>query len=183
LAEAKTTATLDCVSDPYGIPTNFFGTPPEEFYGLVGRVIMLASLLEQKVLELTWSLDRTQPQNVHAGKPMPTLMTICQDRLTQLPELAPAGIELLDRSQEALNQRHEVAHSLWPSPDADSAFGWRPMVARRRTSLEDWVATVETNEASLRALIATLVDLVEASNRFRQRVEAEHQRRVITSRA
>jgi len=70
-----------CMKDRYGVPSNMFGVVPDDFYAIVGRVIMLATQVEYRVLALLWALDRQQPQDVHAGKPARELLNECRSRL------------------------------------------------------------------------------------------------------
>jgi hypothetical protein len=55
--------------DDYGVPSNTFGFVPEEFYAIVGHVVMLAALVELQLLRLVWVFDRSEPQETYAGMP------------------------------------------------------------------------------------------------------------------
>lgn len=52
--------------DRFGVPAQMFGQVPDDFYGLIGRVALVATLLEDRVLGLLWALDE-EPQGTHAG--------------------------------------------------------------------------------------------------------------------
>ena len=159
-----------CMKDRYGVPSNMFGVVPDDFYAIVGRVIMLATQVEYRVLALLWALDRQQPQDVHAGKPARELLKECRSRLHGHDQaIRDAGRGLLTRVQAALDERHAVAHSLWPSPGLDRAYGWRPIIEKRRTQ-GSWIASTETSEIELVTLIGTLVRLVEELKDFTDRL-------------
>lgn len=51
--------------DRFGVPDNMFGPMPEDFYSAVGRVVLIAALLEVKLVDLLNTLDRV-PQTTHA---------------------------------------------------------------------------------------------------------------------
>lgn len=75
--------------DAFGIPAGFFGAVPEEFFGVIGRIVLLAGLLEQRVLALVWTLDPTEEQHVQAGQPaarasegMPAAVGACRFGVT-----------------------------------------------------------------------------------------------------
>jgi hypothetical protein len=122
------------MTDDFGVPDNFFGSAPERFYGLVGRVVLLSSLVEQCVLALTWTLDRAKTQDEHAGKSGKALLDICRLKVNSLPELKADGGPLLDRTEAALGERHGIVHSLWPNPGRNGAYGWRPVRGQRRST-------------------------------------------------
>ena len=48
--------------DDYGIPNNMFGPVPDVFFATVGRVVMVASLLEVRLLDLLTELDRASQE-------------------------------------------------------------------------------------------------------------------------
>lgn len=60
--------------DAFGVPGNTFGPVPEEFYAVVGRIVMVSAILELGLWDLTQALDRTKPQSEHAGKPASQLI-------------------------------------------------------------------------------------------------------------
>jgi hypothetical protein len=105
------------MGDQYGVPDNMFGHVPEEFYGMVGRVVMVAAVLEMRLWDLATTLDGFDQQK-HAGKSAKQLEEVCRPLLAgqQDPVLREQGDHLLVRVREALNDRNDVVHSLWPSP-------------------------------------------------------------------
>jgi hypothetical protein len=165
-------------SDRYGIPGNYFGHVDDDFYGVVGRIVMLASLVELKLFELLCTLDG-QPgaHERYAGKPAGAVITECQRLLANERDLQGTGIALLDRAKSALEVRHGVVHNAWPYPSLEQAYGWRPAPLRLRSDDGQWITDVETNQGELRTLITQLVELVEELPAFRQRIEDQRWRR------
>jgi hypothetical protein len=45
------------MSDRFGVPANMFGPVPDDFYGLVGCIALVSTLLEDKVMTKLYSLD------------------------------------------------------------------------------------------------------------------------------
>lgn len=164
--------------DKFGIPSNYFGSVPETFYGIVGRVALLAALVELEMLRLLWFLDRSRAQEVYAGKPAGQLLKLCRARLRSCgPPLHSLGSGLLDEAESALAERNVVVHSLWPSPTVDKAFAWRPVIKGNRDTVADFTSSRETSAAELRDLIRRLVQLVDDLMRFRGQVNASNIRR------
>lgn len=161
-------------TDTYGVPDGLFGQVPEEFYALVGRIVIIASLIENHLLELVWALDQAQPQNFHAGKQGSELIKTARRELRSWPSLEADGNDLLNRVFDDLGNRHDLAHSMWPNPRADLAFGWRPTLLKRNEG-SNWIITVETSFPELRALVLRLVALVDELSQFRSTIDIKRQ--------
>jgi hypothetical protein len=161
----------EVTKDRYGIPDLLFGAVPDEFYDLVGRVVHVSALVEQRVLELVCSLDKEHVQARHAGKPGSVLIGIADKALDQRPALKVEGNALLKRTSDALMQRHAIVHSLWPNARTDSAWGWRPATLKQRAG-DDWVVITDTNVPTMGELLLALVKLVEDLDQFRWSVDA-----------
>lgn len=133
------------VSNDGGIPENMFGPVPEDFYRTVGQVVMLAAMVELRLLDLLTELDRST-QDRHAGEPTGGMINMCRDRLPlhETPFAADAG-HLLDDLAAALDGRNSVVHSVWPSPGVDRAFGWRPVREARRPTPAQPYLSIEVN--------------------------------------
>ncbi len=154
------------VSDAYGIPDNMFGKVPEEFFGMLGRIVMVASFVELRVLDLLTELEQV-PQDVHAGKPGAQLIEGCWRRLGDYdPAFAEAACAVLKRVRGVLHQRNAVVHSIWPEPGVDGAYGWRPVRGGREPSWQPYKST-EVTVAGLRKIIASSVALVDDLDRLR----------------
>ncbi|MCX2746258.1 hypothetical protein OOZ51_00325 [Arthrobacter sp. MI7-26] len=159
------------MSDPYGIPDNMFGDVPEEFPGLVGRVVMMAALVELKVGHLLMNLPKGgETQATHAGKPIKGLIELCQARLaarsTEFPLEPTAPAEkisaLLESVKTTLEQRNGVVHSVWPSSSMDGANGWRHVHVKGQSGRQtEWTRWIDMSEAKFRELILLLSKQVD----------------------
>jgi hypothetical protein len=143
--------------DQYGIPGNTFGHVPEEFYGVVGRVVMLSALIENKYTDLATKLDGTA-EAIHAGKSIGQLekefKRIDSDRAP-----SPRRIEVLAEMKLVLEKRNAIVHSLWPSPTLGSASGWRAITPKKRGADGECIGWVEHTIETLEALIRELVEV------------------------
>ena len=112
-------------ADPWGVPEGLFGPVPKEFYAVVGRVTMLAALVDDMLLRLAWSLT-DEVQSVHAGKYGDKLETVCRKAVVGFSvDLTTDVTTTLDAVHETRQLRNAVVHSVWPNPTVDGAFGWR----------------------------------------------------------
>jgi uncharacterized protein YbdZ (MbtH family) len=141
--------------DQYGIPGNTFGNVPEEFYAIVGRVVMLSALIENRYAAIITKLaGKTEAD--YAGKPVGELHKI-RDRLEQDHGLSERVVAIRSELDEVLKQRNEIVHSLWPSPSMDLARGWRPVVESKRVESDNHIVWIEHTTETLRVLINRLV--------------------------
>ena len=165
-------------ADRYGIPATYFGRVDDDFYGLVGRIVMLASLVELQLFYLLCTLyAMPQAQERYAGKPAKQMIDSCRKLLANEPDVHDAGDGLLDRVQSALESRHNIVHSSWPNPTLERAYRWRPAPKQLRSDDGQWIAEVTTKEGKLLELISELVQLVDTLPKYRQHVENQRQRR------
>lgn len=149
------------MQDPYGIPDNMFGPVPEEFFAVLGRVVMVAAMLELQILDLLTVLEHAT-QDKHAGRPVGQLLEECRTRLGKSEaELCDPAMLVLNRAAVALETRNEVVHSLWPSPSLVAAYGWRPVIKKKRSQPDQPNASIATSVPELGALIERIVALVE----------------------
>jgi hypothetical protein len=147
-----------------------FGPVPDDFYGLVGRIALMAALLDDRLLSLARSI-RAEPEEEHAGRPSAELARLARHGLVRHePELQTELTALIDRTMRAIERRHQVIHSIWPNPTLESARGWRSVIHRRRPQASTYVQWIEVDEAQLRNLITELVDLIAAYERTFSRV-------------
>lgn len=157
--------------DCYGIPARFFGRVDEEFFGLIGRVTMVAAALENRLTILVTELTGSS-QGKRAGKMAGALIPEIEQALENRPaEFKAEGNVLIERLRRAFEGRNEVVHSLWPNPHLARAWGHRLVRPRNQTTPGDPSAAVETNEESLIALIKTLVSLHIDVERFGQKAQ------------
>ena len=158
-----------------GIPENMFGPVPEAFYGSVGRVVMMAAMLEVRLLDLLTELDRST-QDRYAGEQASALIKQCRALLPRYDaKFAASARGVLDQTATALEQRNFVVHSVWPSPGLAEAFGWRPVrKAQRPSSGQPYLGT-RVDLTWLRALIDRLVLLVAEVDGLRGRAASTRQ--------
>lgn len=143
--------------DRFGIPGNTFGSVPEDFYGAVGRVVMLSALIENQFEFVVTTLDR-RPESEYAGQPIGEL----RRRLDRIAENRELSQQLLDARAEIIDvlaERNAIVHSLWPSPTMELARGWRTVVERMRGPSGEHVVWVEHDSKTLTALIERLLAL------------------------
>jgi hypothetical protein len=57
--------------DRFGVPDSMFGPVPDDFYGLIGRIALVFTMLEDRLLGLLWALD-----DEHAGRPASQIATL-----------------------------------------------------------------------------------------------------------
>lgn len=158
--------------DMYGIPDQFFGPVPGQFYAVVGRVTMLGALLEQRVLELLWAVDEG-PQGLHAGKPVAQLLNLIEERLSaQSDDLLERAHETIARVKSALEDRNAIVHRLWPEPTLRIAFRWRPRTLKRRGVAADWMQGQFVTRKDLRGAISHLVAVNSEVSSLAQRLHS-----------
>lgn len=116
--------------DAFGVPGNMCGDVPEDFYAVVGRIVMVSAVLELKLLNLAQGLDRKNPQSAYAGKPAGRLITSTRKLLDTpgMENFRDDGNALLSRVAAALEDRNAVVHNAWPNPTLKDASGWRPVI-------------------------------------------------------
>lgn len=144
-----------------------FGDVPEDFYGLVGRVALVAALLEDRLHVLFCALAHA-PQDCMAGLPGTVLIDECRVRLDGVrAERRDEAAAFLDAAHAALLRRHEVVHSLWPFTSQGEVHGWRNVPKSGRQSGEP-VAWSSLNAEQVPDLVADLVDIVERCRQLEQ---------------
>ena len=82
------------VTDSYGIPDNMFGVLPDEFPAIIGRIVMLGAVVEEKILQLAWALAQV-PQTQYRGKQVSDLVKICRRHLDRLDADRTAHVQAL----------------------------------------------------------------------------------------
>lgn len=159
------------VPDSHGVPTNVFGVVPENFYGLIGRIAMLAPVVEK---ELHWLHDviTGATQDEVAGIPFGQLSSRCKTALAQgPPEVATIAIPAIDMAVVAAKRRNAIVHSLWPDPSLSRAIGHRPVRPKERApGSSDWTLTISTDQDDLRSLIKAQIEAMDALADARRRI-------------
>lgn len=147
------------MADRYGIAETLFGPVDDEFYGLMGRIVMVATLVEDRVLMLLWSVD-TEPQPTHAGKPFRQLTTLIRDRIEGLPDGVRSDIAaVVTRASDAMDRRNEFVHSLWPNPTLEQAQGWRSKRLPKGTDQHSEIVWTSTSAGAMASYLIELVAL------------------------
>jgi len=163
-------------TDRFGIPVNTSGPVPEDFYALIGRITVLAALLEDRLhlCVCRWTLrPDPQPEEYLAGESATRLIRELRSVIQGFPDdLQPAATDLLDRCDEAARRRNAVVHSLWPHDGQADVRGWRTVRHANRQDPENPVNW--TGSAGLPALVTELVDLYAALRSLEDRVPIRH---------
>lgn len=158
--------------DKYGVPSRFFGMVPEEFYALVGRVVMVAAVLEDRLITLLTILSPPpRYQSTFAGMSAGQINQRIDKELSRRPApFTTEGQALLARAGQAFDRRNEIVHSLWPNPTLEHAWGHRTVTAGKRIEGKH-SAAVTTSEDELTRLVNELVDLYGAVRDFELSVD------------
>lgn len=141
---------------PAVIPGNLFGSVPETFYADLGRVAMLAALLDQRLQDLYVQMHHSS-QTDQAGAYGSELIRVGRTRLDVFPaDQRDRVAGFFEAALDALNRRNAVLHSLWRF-DGHTETGWRyPRTKKNETS-----KMVELETSEVPRLITDLVTLNE----------------------
>lgn len=136
-----------------------FGPVPEAFYGLVGRVVMLSTLVEDRTVMLLWALD-DKPQPTHAGKPFRQLRELIEQRVgTVDADLCAQITDVVARVGAAMDRRNGLVHSLWPNPTLDKAQGWRSKRVAKGSPGDSEIVWTPTSARAMTDDVAELIAL------------------------
>jgi len=169
---------FDVRFDRYGVPNQMFGRLPEDFYGLIGRVVAISALVETKLGDLVATLSDTI-QSTYAGEDSGRAIKNAR-RLLLFPLSVRPGVpftvaaqlnELVDRVEVAMRERNDIVHSVWPAASLESARGWRPSPKGQRPNDAEWTKWYETTELELVQFIASLANIVDELFQSHQRLE------------
>lgn len=139
--------------DIFGVPGRILNLT-DEFYGGLGRVAALASIVELRLSNVVvlWGHDQADE-----GKMVQQLVdrfkVVKQARIKAGLEMPDGLPKAISAAKLALNERNELLHSLWPRDD----MGWRSRPG----------GTVETKHKGVPALRRTIGKLVKASDGLR----------------
>jgi hypothetical protein len=142
--------------DAFGVPSNVIGVHPEKFFSLLGRIVALSALLENRVLVFYQYLVGGQPDrytDLGVGK------LICR-ALKEIAVLGPAdrkfAEEFLEEAKVITEKRNHYVHNLWSPQGGGSLFGWR--TPRKKNAPA--ALTMATSLDEMRADLRRLVDLL-----------------------
>ena len=156
---------MGCVTDRFGVPDGVFGRVPDDFYGLIGRIALIATLLEDRVLGLLWALDE-EPQATHAGLSAGRLAPMIRQRSKRhagalgdslVLQIEAALVQVLD----VLDQRHALVHSLWPEPTMETAQGWRSKRLPKSEGGGSAIVWTETSQEQMQGCLDELLRTAE----------------------
>lgn len=151
-----------------------FGPVDDDFYGIVGRIVMVAAILEDRLYVLycqlslqgthgptaiSTSMDRAQTLG---GAPGSEIIRECRTLLKKFHPEYHASVEaFLDDAGSALRGRHAVVHSLWSFDGRNDVRGWRrPRSRSSRSSVQsvEWTTLTADQLPDLLAELLRLVD-------------------------
>lgn len=145
--------------DDYGVPSNLMGVHHEDFFSLLGRIVVLSAVLENHVLVVYQSLVRAA-QNEHTSLPVRNLLERCRKELHRL-DGCPNDHQLVEtflkEAEAMIERRNHYVHNLWPAQPGGRLFGWRPP---RNKGSQDAI-TVDATLVEMRGDLASLVDLLD----------------------
>lgn len=171
--------------DDYGIPAHIFGAVDEAFYAAVGRVPMLAALLEERLFDLL-NAFHLEHANASGGKPGTVLTASIVKLLPQLPVAAEGETyslrgevsSLLTDADAVLVQRHDIVHSVFSNPTLESAFAWRTLPKSKRPTPAELVKTFTSNQQALQTVCTEMVRVIDTIGRLLPQVEFEKMKRL-----
>lgn len=148
--------------DDYGLPVNILGVHPEEFYGLIGRIICVCAVLEDKVTTLRHTLERA-PQGQFTHQPVSDQIERAR-ALADRPGAPHATQvqEFCDEVKQAFDHRNELVHSSFPAQADGTIWGHRPH--RGRSVTDGRAQTVKLTLEELYAFLDEVVRLVKNFN-------------------
>jgi hypothetical protein len=143
-------------TDTFGVPLNIMGRHPEDFFSILGRIVALAAVLENKILVFyQYLVGRRQDEY--------TEMSVGQligDALPELHRLPPADGDLakewLVEAKAITTKRNNYVHNLWPAQGDGRLFGWRMPKKKNATESITTEGTLEEMRDDLNRLSALL---------------------------
>lgn len=155
------------VKDRFGVPDSMFGLVPEDFYAVVGRIVLVATMVEDRTLMLLWALNDAT-QDTHAGRSASDIrrevaMRTAKHAAVLGDDLVGSLNKVLADLKDASARRNALVHSLWPHPTEELARGWRSIRQPKGVEPRSEVSWTLT---SLDAITTDLVELVELQDRL-----------------
>ncbi len=141
--------------DEFGVPSSVTGDHPEKFYSMLGRIVSLAAILENKTLGFYQDLvGGSQDDFIELS--ISALIDRSLGELHRLPSADAAFAEQwLIEAKVISCRRNDYVHSLWPAQGDGKLFGWR---RRRMTDETTKIVklTMDDMYADLHRLVALL---------------------------
>lgn len=146
------------IIDEFGLPITILGNHPDESYGVIGRIVCVCAVLEEKVTTLRHTLAHAE-QGKSTHEPVSAQIDAARSLARDLPVAAAQQIcAFLDAAEMAFRHRNELVHSSFPA-QADGRI-WGHRATRNRTIADGSADTVETTLEDLRKFLVELADLV-----------------------
>ena len=147
-------------TDDFGVPLSIMGRHPEDFFSMLGRIVALAAVLENKTLVFYQYLVGRR-QDEHTELSVGPLIANALQNLHRLPRGdSDLAKEWLLEAKAITAKRNDYVHNLWPAQGGDGRlFGWR--VPKRKNARES-IATEGTLE-EMRNDLNRLVSLLQVN--------------------
>lgn len=102
-------------TDDFGVPLNIMGRHPEDFFSILGRIVALAAILENKILVFyQYLVGRRQDDHTELA-----VGRLIANALQELHRLPPAEGDLakewLLEEKEITAKRNDYVHNMWPA--------------------------------------------------------------------
>lgn len=150
-------AVLRTTVDSFGVPSNLTGNHPEEFFSMLGRIVALSALLENRVLVFyQYLVGRRQDEHTELG--VGKLIANALREIRTLPDRADRQLaeEFLTEAKAITGKRNDYVHNLWPAQTDGRLFGWRVPQKRDAQEALTTVTTLEEMHDDLRRLVTLL---------------------------
>jgi hypothetical protein len=143
-------------TDDFGVPLNIMGRHREEFFSILGRIVALAAILENKILVFYQYLVGRR-QDDHTELAVGRLIT---NALQELQRLLPAEGDLakewLLEAKKLTAKRNDYVHNMWPAQGDGRLFGWRVPKKKNAPASITTEGTLEEMRDDLGRLVALL---------------------------
>lgn len=150
-------AVLRTTIDSFGVPSNLTGNHPEEFFSMLGRIVALSALLENRVLVFyQYLVGRRQDEHTELG--VGTLIANALGEIQRLPEPADRQLaeQFLMEAKAITGRRNDYVHNLWPAQSDGRLFGWRVPQKKNAQEVLTTTSTLDEMRDDLRSLVALL---------------------------
>lgn len=155
--------------DDYEIPERLFRFVPEALPRLIGKVVMLAALLETKIEALASQVD-DHPQAFFGGRGPSANSKTIRERLS-LYQRTPDEVafssrveSFLENANEELKLRNFIVHGVWPSTDRPGWWAWKPIRQKRGVTLLRWIDDKTLVASDFVTLCEELNELIERAD-------------------
>ena len=143
-------------TDDFGVPLNIMGRHPEDFFSILGRIVALAAILENKILVFyQYLVGRRQDDHTELA-----VGRLIANALQELHRLPPAEGDLakewLLEAKEITAKRNDYVHNMWPAQGDGRLFGWRVPKKKNAPASITTEGTLEEMRDDLGRLVALL---------------------------